>query len=63
MASASANAITHGSGAAASGGKNHAVTAGGYHKGVAVFTITRGGLMGDASVSGQKFSYTRLAAE
>lgn len=32
-----------------------------YQKGVAVFTATRGGLMLEASVGGQKFSYTPFA--
>jgi len=57
-ASASANTGTSGSGAAASGGKKDAATAGSWHKGVAVFTIAKGGLMAEASVSGQKFKYT-----
>ena len=57
-AAASAETGTSGSGAGASGGKKDAKTAGSYHKGVAVFTITKGGLMADASVSGQKFKYT-----
>lgn len=29
-----------------------------YHEGVAVFTLAKGGLMAEASVGGQKFSYT-----
>jgi lipid-binding SYLF domain-containing protein len=41
----------------ASGGKKDAATAGSYHKGVAVFTIVKGGAMYEASVAGQKFSY------
>jgi lipid-binding SYLF domain-containing protein len=57
-AAASANTGTTGSGAAASGGKNDAKTAGSYHKGIAVFTIAKGGLMAEASVSGQKFKYS-----
>jgi len=32
-----------------------------YQRGVAVFTATRGGLMVEASVGGQKFSYTPFA--
>ena len=28
-----------------------------YNKGVAIFTIAEGGLMGEASVGGQKFTY------
>ncbi len=57
-AGASASAGTGGSTAGASGGKKDASTAGAYQKGVAVFTIAKGGLMYEASVSGQKFSYT-----
>jgi lipid-binding SYLF domain-containing protein len=56
-AGASASAGTGGSSAGASGGKKDAATAGDYQKGVAVFTIAKGGLMYEASVSGQKFSY------
>jgi hypothetical protein len=56
-ASASASAGTGGTGAGASGGKKDATTAGNYQKGLAVFTIAKGGLMYEASVSGQKFSY------
>ena len=57
-AGASAKAGSSGSGAGASGGKNDASTAGGYHKGIAVFTVAKGGLMYEATVSGQKFKYT-----
>ncbi len=57
-AGASASAGTGGSSAGASGGKKDATTAGEYQKGLAVFTIAKGGLMYEASVSGQKFSYT-----
>jgi lipid-binding SYLF domain-containing protein len=47
--------------AGASGGRNDAtVTHGGYRKGMAIFTIARGGLMYEASLGGQKFSYTPL---
>ena len=56
-AGASASASTEGSTAGASGGKKDATTAGGYQKGVAVFTIAKGGLMYQAAVAGQKFSY------
>jgi lipid-binding SYLF domain-containing protein len=58
---ASAEATTAGSSAGASGGKHDATTttAGtGYHKGMAVFTVAKGGLMYEASIGGQKFSYT-----
>jgi lipid-binding SYLF domain-containing protein len=56
-AGASASAGTEGSTAGASGGKKDATTAGDYQKGVAVFTIAKGGLMYQAAVAGQKFSY------
>jgi lipid-binding SYLF domain-containing protein len=56
-ASASGSAGTTGTSGAASGGKKDAATAGEYYKGVVVFTIAKGGLMYEASVSGQKFSY------
>lgn len=59
-AAAGASANTTGSSATASGGKNNADTAGNYHKGMATFTITKGGLMYEASIGGQKFSYTPL---
>jgi lipid-binding SYLF domain-containing protein len=59
-AAASASANTSGSSATASGGKNNAITgSGGYYKGMVTFTITKGGLMYEASVGGQKFSYTK----
>jgi len=56
-AGASASASTAGTGAGASGGRNNAMTVGRYQDGIAVFTIARGGLMYEASVAGQKFSY------
>ena len=56
-AAASGAAGTAGANAAASGGKKDAVTAGNYYKGMAVFTIVKGGAMAEASVAGQKFSY------
>ncbi|MGH8206595.1 MAG: YSC84-related protein [Steroidobacteraceae bacterium] len=56
-ASASASAGTAGSGASASGGEKDARTAGTYQDGLAVFTIAKGGLMYEATVAGQKFSY------
>jgi lipid-binding SYLF domain-containing protein len=47
--------------AGASGGRNDATNVHrGYRKGMAIFTIARGGLMYEASVGGQKFSYTPL---
>jgi len=56
-AGASASAGSSGSSAGASGGKKDATTAGRYYKGMAVFTIAKGGLMYEASLAGQKFSY------
>jgi lipid-binding SYLF domain-containing protein len=56
-ASASGSAGTEGASGTASGGKKDAATAGGYHKGMAVFTIAKGGLMYEAAIAGQKFSF------
>ena len=57
-AAAEASAGTGGASAGASGGKKDAVTAGSYHKGLAVFTIVKGGAMYQATVAGQKFKFT-----
>jgi lipid-binding SYLF domain-containing protein len=58
-AGASASAGTSGTTSGASGGKKDATTtSGGYQKGMAVFTIAKGGLMYTATVAGQKFTYT-----
>jgi lipid-binding SYLF domain-containing protein len=57
-AGASANASTDGTGSGVSGGMKDAVLRGEYYKGMAVFTIPKGGLMGQASVAGEKFTYT-----
>lgn len=58
-AGASAAATTAGSSAGASGGQNDATTVGaGYQRGMATFTVAKGGLMYEASIGGQKFSYT-----
>jgi lipid-binding SYLF domain-containing protein len=58
-AGASASAGTAGATSGASGGQKDATTgSGGYQKGVAVFTIAKGGLMYTATVAGQKFNYT-----
>jgi len=57
-AGASAQATTTGSSAGASGGKHDAKTKGSYHRGMAIFTVAKGGLMYEASVGGQKFGYT-----
>ncbi len=56
-AGASASAGSTGSAVGASGGKKDATTRGAYYKGMAVFTVAKGGLMYEASVAGQKFSY------
>jgi lipid-binding SYLF domain-containing protein len=42
---------------ASSGGGKDAGTAGKYHKGMAVFTIVKGGAMVQATVGGQKFTF------
>jgi len=57
-AAAGARANTAGSGGSASGGKNDAATKGKYHKGMATFTVAKGGLMYEATIGGQKFKYT-----
>jgi lipid-binding SYLF domain-containing protein len=58
-AGASASAGTTGATAGASGGQHDATTVGtSYHKGMAVFIVAKGGLMYEASIGGQKFSYT-----
>ncbi len=58
-AAASASASTAGSSAGASGGKHDATTVGhSYNKGMATFTVAKGGLMYEAAIGGQKFSYT-----
>ena len=57
-AAASASAGTSGANAGASGGKHDAVTAGEFFKGMAVFTIVKGGAMYEASIAGQKFTYS-----
>ena len=56
-AGASAQASTTGTGTGASTSSSHAKTTGQYQKGVAVFTVAKGGLMYEASIGGQKFSY------
>ncbi|HSY05944.1 MAG TPA: lipid-binding SYLF domain-containing protein [Steroidobacteraceae bacterium] len=61
-AAAGATAGTSGASAGASGGMKDAVTAGKYYKGMAVFTIVKGGAMYQAVVAGQKFKYTPAAS-
>ena len=53
-----AGAGTTGASAGASADKRDATTDGAYYRGMAVFTVTKGGLMYEASIGGQKFSYT-----
>jgi len=57
-AAAGGSVGTTGASAGASGGMKDATTAGKYYKGMAVFTIVKGGAMYQATVAGQKFSYT-----
>ena len=57
-ANASASAGTTGAQGSASGGEHDAATGGGYYKGMAVFTVAKGGLMYAATVAGQKFEFT-----
>ena len=59
-AGASAEASTTGSSAGASAGKNDATTVGGYQKGMATFTVAKGGLMYEASIAGGGFTYEPL---
>jgi lipid-binding SYLF domain-containing protein len=61
-AGASATANTGGgSSAGVSGGKNDADTKSlGYRKGMAIFTVAKGGLMYQATLGGQKYSYKPL---
>jgi lipid-binding SYLF domain-containing protein len=59
-AAATASAGSTGSSAGASGGKKDATNKGSYHKGMATFTVVKGGLMYEAVLAGQKFSYTSL---
>ena len=56
-AGASAQATTAGPGAGASTSSDNASTAGVYHKGMAVFSVAKGGLMYEASIGGQKFGF------
>jgi len=59
-AGASAGASTTGSSAGASAGKSDATTVGGYYKGMATFTVAKGGLMYEASIAGGGFTYEPL---
>ena len=57
-AAATASANTGGASAGISGGQHDAKTVGQYNKGMATFTVAKGGLMYQATIGGQKFSYT-----
>jgi lipid-binding SYLF domain-containing protein len=57
-AGVSGSAGSTGSSAGASAGKSDASTAGAYRKGMATFTVAKGGLMYEAALAGQKFKYT-----
>ena len=58
-AGANADAATNGASAGVSAGQNDATTRGSvFQKGMAVFTVAKGGLMYSASVKGQKFTYS-----
>src|SRR6188474_1976534 len=60
-AGASAGAGTTGTSAGASGGKKDATTkTAGYEKGIASFSIIKGGLMYEAALAGAKFKYDPL---
>ena len=61
-AGASVNASTDGVSAGASGGDRNARDTGVYEKGMAVFTIAKGGLMYAAAIAGQRFSYKARGA-
>jgi lipid-binding SYLF domain-containing protein len=61
-ASADASAATNGTQAGASGGEKDATTRGHYYKGMAVFTIAKGGLMYQAAIAGQKFTFKPLTS-
>jgi lipid-binding SYLF domain-containing protein len=61
-AAAGASAGTEGASAGASGGEKDARTAGKYYKGVAVFSVVKGGAMYEAALKGQKFSYKPRAS-
>jgi lipid-binding SYLF domain-containing protein len=56
-AAAGGQATTTGTSAGASAGQHDAKTVGKYHKGTAIFTVAKGGLMYQATLGGQKFSY------
>lgn len=56
-AAAGAQAQTTGTSAGASAGQHAAKATGAYHRGMATFTVAKGGLMYQATIGGQKFNY------
>jgi lipid-binding SYLF domain-containing protein len=56
-AAAGAKAGTAGTSVGASSGARDAKATGAYKKGIATFTVAKGGLMYEASIGGQKFNY------
>ena len=56
-ATAGGQAGTSGASGDVSAGKKDAATAGKYYKGMAVFTIVKGGALYQASLAGQRYSY------
>jgi lipid-binding SYLF domain-containing protein len=62
-AGATAQATTGGTGAGKNVGGDKAEVKGGYQNGMAVFTLFKGGLMYEASIGGQKFTYRPKGAE
>jgi lipid-binding SYLF domain-containing protein len=61
-AGASASSSTTGNATGASAGMHDAVTHGQFYKGMAVFTIAKGGLMGQVAIEGEKFTYSAREA-
>ncbi|VAW47483.1 hypothetical protein MNBD_GAMMA04-674 [hydrothermal vent metagenome] len=57
-AGVAAEASTKGTSASANAGNKHLKTEGQYYKGMAVFNLAKGGLMYEAVLSGQKFTFT-----
>ncbi len=59
-AGVSATVATTGNSAGASGGRNDAKSVGEYYRGMAIFTVAKGGLMYEATIGGQKFKYKKV---
>jgi len=58
-AGASAQAGTTGPSASAGSSQHASKTKAAYYRGMAIFTVAKGGLMYEASIGGQKFTYDR----